>query len=89
LGLQATYITINTGGLLHRRFTLTIYEERIQKQSSFIAALAAVALKYKKAFGFFVVNVTKLLSLQNGGLFSVALSLALLRPFVKWNPVLR
>jgi len=51
LGLQALYIAIETGGLLHRLFTFTAF-----KRSS---------------------------------LFSVALSLVLLRPFVKWNTVLQ
>jgi len=49
LGLQALYITIETGGLLHHPFTFT-------------------------AVG--------------GSLLSVALSLVLLRPLIKWNTVL-
>ena len=52
LGLQAFYIAIETGGLLHRRFTFAACQEAY------------------------------------GSLFSVALSLVLLRPFVKWNTVL-
>ena len=81
LGLQALYIAIETGGLLLHLFTFTIILNcENAKAFLYFSALAAS----ESIFGLLLKYTT-----NYGSLISVALSLALLRPFVKWNTVLQ
>jgi len=77
LGLQALYIAIETGGLLHTPFHLYYYFI-----NSLGIAQTIFACHYgTKCFRYFHKQI-------NRSIISVALSLVLLRPLVKWNTVL-